>query len=69
MNALDVRLAAFGWRVQRTGEGWELTGNGSPALFGTEVALLDWLEHQERDRPAAQRPRRVTQLALWDVAA
>lgn len=57
---IPERIAAFGWRIEQTAEGWELYGNGSLAVFTTEEALLDWLEHQERGRRG-----KPVQLALW----
>ena len=57
---IPERLAAFGWRIEQTDEGWELRGNGSPALFTTEDSLLVWLEHQERGRRG-----KPVQLSLW----
>lgn len=54
MSEMDViqRCGQMGWIVQPHGAGWELLGNGAPALFGTTDSLEAWLAHQERQRKA-----------------
>lgn len=47
MTLID-RCQQMGWTVQPHSDGWELLGNGAPALFGSAESLAAWLERQER---------------------
>ena len=41
---LARRLAARGWALAPHPEGWELTGNGSPAIFWRLGSVVEWLD-------------------------
>lgn len=64
MTDLIVRCAAFGWTLRPDSDGWELLGNGAPAVFRSTASLVDWLDHQEppkranQPRPSAPEPAR-----------
>lgn len=47
---LIARCARLGWTLCPAGDGYELIGNGTPAVFSSTDSLEVWLEHQERGR-------------------
>jgi DNA modification methylase len=67
VTSLDQRLARFGWRVERISEGWELEGNGSPAVFRTEDSLRAWLEKQEKGKTMQQSIPYLNEIVTGDA--
>lgn len=55
-TTLIARCARLGWALQPHSEGWELRGNGAPALFGSDASLAAWLERQEKGKARAILP-------------
>jgi DNA modification methylase len=65
--SLSLRLARFGWRVRQTEEGWELTGNGSPAVFRSEETLCEWLGKQKEPKTMQQSIPHLNEIVTGDA--